>query len=85
MLQWKGTSFRGVKNLKAWTDEIDKCPIYKINAEEYVFKTPKSKLNLVIKMNSVDHYLSEGFFLYMAKQIGSSFFTLYQHVFITHF
>ena len=43
ILQSKGTSFEGVKNLKAWTDEIDKYLIYKTDAEEeYVFKTSKS-------------------------------------------
>ena len=63
MLQSKGTSFEGVENLKAWTDEIDKYLIYKIDAkEEHVFKTSKSKLDLASKMNSVDHYVSEEFF-----------------------
>ena len=34
MLQSKGTSFEGFKNLKVWTDEITEYLIYKINAEE---------------------------------------------------
>ena len=51
MLQSKGTSFEGVENLKAWTDETDKYLIYKIDAEEeYVFKTSKSKLDLASTM-----------------------------------
>ena len=63
MLQSKGTTFEGVKNLKAWTDEIDKYLIYKNDLEEeYVFKTSKSKIDLASKINSVDHYLSQEFF-----------------------
>ena len=63
MLQSKGTTFEDVKNLKAWTDEIDKYLIYKNDLEEeYVFKTSKSKIDLASKINSVDHYLSQEFF-----------------------
>ena len=60
MLPSKGTSFEGVKNLEACTDEINNYLIYKINAEEeYLFKTSKSKPNLASKMNSGDHYLKK--------------------------
>ena len=75
MLQSKGTSFEGVENLKAWTDEMDKYLIYKINAEEeYVFKTSKSKLDLASKMNSIDHYLSEEFCSFDGKADRVKFF-----------
>ena len=86
MLQSKGTSSEGVENLKAWTGEIYKHLIYKINAkEEYVFKISKSKLDLANKMDSLDHYLSKDFCCFDGKTDQLGFFPPYEQVFITHF